>query len=66
MATNGSAHRLNKNDNNWLHKPQHVNVFMSSNSMVYLDSPSAFAHTDQDFKDAIHRNVHSQCHLLFW
>ena len=33
MATNGGAHKFNKNENNWLHKhfePQQVDVVVSS------------------------------------
>ena len=48
MATNGGAHKFNKNENNWLHKhfePQQVDVVMSSIQILALDSLSAFART---------------------
>ena len=48
MTTNGSAHKFNKNHNNWLHKhfePQQVDVVVSSISILGLDSLSAFART---------------------
>ena len=45
MATNGSTHKFNKNDNNWLHKhfeAQQVDVVVSSISILGL---SAFPQT---------------------
>ena len=48
MATNGGAHKFNKNDNNWLHKHfelQQVDVVVSSISILGLDSLSAFHRT---------------------
>ena len=46
MASNGGAHKFNKNENNWLHKhfePQQVDVVVSSTSILALDSLTAFA-----------------------
>ena len=46
MATNGGAHKFNKNDNNWPHKPfepQQVDVVLSSISILGLASLSAFS-----------------------
>ena len=51
MATNGGAHKFNKNDNNWLHKhfePQQVDVVVSSISKQGLESLSAFPRTHPD------------------
>ena len=43
MATNGGAHKFNKNDTNWLHKhfePQQVDVVVSSISILGMGSLS--------------------------
>ena len=48
MATNGGAHKFNKNDNDWLHKhfePQQVDAVVSSISIPSLKSLSAFPRT---------------------
>ena len=46
IATNGGTHKLNKNDNIWLHKyvePERVDVVVCSISILGLDSLNAFA-----------------------
>ena len=52
MATNGGAHKFNKNDNNWLHKhfePQQVDAIVSSISILYRPGKSECIFPDSSF-----------------
>ena len=59
MATNGGAHKFDKNENNWLHKhfePQQVDVVVSSIYILALDSLECICR-DSSFKYVALDNV---------
>ena len=64
MATNGGAHKFNKNENNWLRKyfePQQVDVVVSSISIDTSPGQSECICPDSSFNVSV-RSYTSQRH----